>query len=269
MRDNEGGMKDFSFDIYKVLIRRLRKNGYSFQTFESFISNPLPKSVIIRHDIDLFATSAIPFIHIEKSLGVSASYYFRMRKGTFSPRIFHMVVAEGHELGYHYEDLARNNGDFNQAVLDFRTNLNVFRKFYPVRTVCMHGSSGSQYDNRDIWKQVDLAEFQLIGEPYKSIDFNQVLYLTDTSKRWNGNSVALRDKVDSSFTFSFSTTEDIISSINKLPDHVMLTIHPEYWADSVLGRIAVNSFVIAHSFYKKYYRNKRSITKAKKATLSE
>jgi len=171
-------------------------------------------------------------------------------------------VGLGHELGYHYEDLARNAGDMDKAVSDFKRNLAMFRQHYPVQTVCMHGSSGSQFDNRDMWKTSSFSEHGLLGEPYVSLDFNKVLYLSDTSKRWNGSAFALRDKVESSFQFSFTTTWDILKYIDKLPNQIMLTIHPEYWADDFVGRAKVNLFVLVHSYYKKYYRNSRSRRKA-------
>jgi hypothetical protein len=255
-------MNDFSYKIYRYLLKRLIQHGYGFQTFESYLDNPLPKAVLIRHDIDLFASCAVPFIRIEKEMGVKASYYFRIINGTFKPDVLKEVVASGHELGYHYEDLARNAGDLERAKSDFTLNLDKFRQFYPVRTVCMHGSSGSHVDNRDMWKTYSFKDFGLLGEPYISLDFNDVLYLSDTSKRWNGSTIALRDKVESQYAFSFTTTWDIINNIPKLPDHIMLTIHPEYWADSFWGRAAVNAFVITHSMYKKYYRNRRSMRKA-------
>lgn len=255
-------MQDFSYNIYRHLISELMRNGFQFQTFESYLGGPLPKSIMIRHDIDVSANAALPFIKIENDLGVKASYYFRTIKGTFKPSVLKEAVSLGHELGYHYEDLARNAGDMDKAREDFIKHLAMFRQFYPVQTVCMHGSSGSHFDNRDMWKTNKFNEFGLLGEPYLSLDFNKVLYLSDTSRRWNGSAYALRDKVDSNFQFSFTTTWDILDSIDKLPNHVMLTIHPEYWADSMIGRAKVNLFVIAHSYYKKYYRNRRSLKKA-------
>lgn len=255
-------MRDFSFHMFSHLVNKLKQEGYQFQTFESYLDAPLPKSIMIRHDIDLFAYKALAFVRLEKSLGIATSYYFRVIKGTYKPEVLKEVVSSGHELGYHYEDLARNLGNIEKSIIDFKRNLDSFRQFYPVRTVCMHGSSGSHIDNRAMWKSCNFNDFGLIGEPYLSLDFNKVLYLSDTSRRWNGTTFALRDKVESKFSFSFTSTRDIIASIDKLPDHIMLTIHPEYWSDSFWGRLLVNAFVVTHGYYKKYYRNKRSLKKA-------
>jgi len=81
------------------------------------------------------------------------------------------------------------------AYVEFCKNLEYFRTFYPVKTICMHGSPLSKYDNRDIWNKYDYKKLGLIGEPYFDIDFSKVLYLTDTGRCWDGDKVSVRDKV--------------------------------------------------------------------------
>ncbi|MDZ4122198.1 MAG: hypothetical protein U1C33_07230 [Candidatus Cloacimonadaceae bacterium] len=163
----------------------------------------------------------------------------------------------GHEIGYHYEDLTRNDGDIQAALSDFQKHLARFRKLYLVQTVCMHGRSGSPYDNRDIWQHARLEDFGLIAEPYLSLDFNKVLYVSDTTQRWDGSGIALRDNVKTSMDLKFRTTMDIIRNIDRLPDHFMITIHPELWARNLPGWLLVKLYVFAHSNYKKYYRNRK------------
>jgi len=81
------------------------------------------------------------------------------------------------------------------AIRDFEWNLEKLRKFYPVKTICMHGSPLSKYDNRKLWEKYDYRDYGIIDEPYFDIDFNVVFYLTDTGRRWDGDSVSVRDKV--------------------------------------------------------------------------
>ena len=38
-------------------------------------------------------------------------------------------------------------------------------------------------------------DFGIIAEPYFDVDFDEVFYLTDTGRRWDGDSVSVRDKV--------------------------------------------------------------------------
>ena len=43
----------------------------------------------------------------------------------------------------------------------------------------------------------DYKSLGIIGESHRDVDWNQVYYLTDTGRRWDGESVSVRDKVDS------------------------------------------------------------------------
>ena len=40
-----------------------------------------------------------------------------------------------------------------------------------------------------------MRDFGIIAEPCFDIDFNDVFYLTDTGRRWDGSDVSVRDKV--------------------------------------------------------------------------
>ncbi len=64
----------------------------------------------------------------------------------------------------------------------------------------MHGSPLSKWDNRDLWKKYDYRDFGIIAEPYFDLDFDEVFYLTDTGRRWDGSSVSVRDKVSGQLT---------------------------------------------------------------------
>ena len=98
----------------------------------------------------------------------------------------------------------------------------------------MHGSSSSKFDNRLIWKNHQLSEFGLIGEPYLSIDFNRVYYMTDTGFAWDGGKIATRDVVNSGFDLKFHTTQQVVDCIQQggYPDQAMILAHT-LWTDSL------------------------------------
>jgi len=98
----------------------------------------------------------------------------------------------------------------------------------------MHGSPLSKWDNRDLWKKDDYRDFGIIGEPYFDIDFNDVLYLTDTGRAWNTSRGNVRDKVQSKYNYNFKSTFDIIAALenDELPDKIMLNVHPQRWHDT-------------------------------------
>lgn len=250
-------MRDFSFTKYTELINALKSRHYQICTFSDYLNSAPERAVILRHDVDILAYSALQLALLENELGVKGTYFFRTTKYSYKPELIKRMASLGHEIGYHYEDLSRNNGDYLLAEKEFAKNLQNFRALYPVKTVCMHGSSGSPYDNRDLWKTIKLADYGLVGEPYLSIDFNAVLYLTDTTQRWNGGGIAVRDNVGYGLKASFSNTDQILESIDELPAKLMITIHPELWAKHLPHWLLARLFVFTHGNYKKYFRNRR------------
>ncbi|MDR2684448.1 MAG: hypothetical protein LBB53_03585 [Prevotellaceae bacterium] len=203
-------------------------------TFEEFcVGKITEKFVILRHDVDLKAENSLETAKIEHSLNIRASYYFRVVPQSDKPHIIKQIAALGHEIGYHYEDLSLFKGDTKKAAAHFEKNLAYFREFYPVRTICMHGSPTSKFDNRDIWKSINYRNFGIIGEPYFDIDFNKVFYLTDTGRTWNGERFSVRDKAQTSFKQRFGTTKEIIAACPALPRQIMITTHPQRWTNNL------------------------------------
>lgn len=249
--DDKMTQKDFTLDTYKLFISTLNKFGYSFQTCEEFIDNSMPKVVILRHDIDIRKHKALKVAEIEKELGLKATYYFRIVKASFDPEVIRQIALMGHEIGYHYENLSMNQGNYEASIKDFANNLALFRKLYPVRTICMHGSSRSKYDNRHLWSKYNYKDYGIICEPYLDFDFNKILYLTDTAQSWDGGKIAIRDKVESKYNYSFNTTFDILNNIETLPNQIMITMHPDRWANNYIEWSIINILVRLHSIFKK------------------
>ncbi len=225
---------DFTIDIYRELLLSFKDVGYAFQTFEEFIKTPKSKVVVLRHDVDLKAINSLQTAEIENKLGVKASYYFRVTPQSNQPHIIKEIVRLGHEIGYHYEDLSLYNGDKEKAIAHFEKQLAYFRTYYPVKTICMHGSPTSKIDNRSIWDSNTYKGFDIIGEPYFDVDFNKVFYLTDTGRCWDGERYSVRDKVNSSFQLSYHTSNEIIQALQKenLPNQIMITTHPQRWTNN-------------------------------------
>lgn len=226
---------DFTIRKYHELIRAFVESGYQITTVRQFLeTRPVGKVLVLRHDVDEQPQNALKMARTENGLGINATYYFRKVPKSDHPDVIREIVAMGHEIGYHYEDLTLSEGDFSAALASFTRNLEYFRKYYPVKTVCMHGSSSSRYDNREIWKKVQLADYGLIGEPYLSFDYNQVFYLTDTGYAWDGGKYAVRDRVESPFPLSFHRTEEVIGTVRTghFPEQTLMLAHT-LWTDSL------------------------------------
>ncbi|HAF30100.1 MAG TPA: hypothetical protein DCG75_13750, partial [Bacteroidales bacterium] len=128
-------------------------------------------------------------------MGIHGTYYFRILPKSFKPEIVKKIADLGHEIGYHYDDLAVCKGDYPKAFERFQKNLHILRTLAPVQTICMDGSPLSKFDNKHLWQKYDYKSLGILGEPYLDIDFNKVFYLTDTGRRWDGWKTSVRDKV--------------------------------------------------------------------------
>jgi len=227
-------MRDFTLKSYKTLIQAFQQAGYQFQTFEEMMTAPAEgKAVVMRHDVDELAWNALKMARLEHELDIRATYFFRIVKQSNVPEVIEQIVELGHEIGYHYEDLALADGDEDVAIKTFEDNLNYFRKYYPVKSVCMHGSSTSKYDNRLLWKKHSMSEFGIVGEPYFSVDYDKVFYLTDTGFAWDGGKYATRDIVESGFGLKFHETSEIVDCVQegRFPDKALVLAHT-LWTDS-------------------------------------
>jgi len=222
---------DFTKKIYNELLQTLIDQNYTFQTFKEFLISPNKRSIILRHDVDLLPKNSLRFAKTQSELGIKGSYYFRVVPESWDENIILEIANLGHEVGYHYETMDTAKGNVDLAMEQFKQNLSKLRKLVDVKTICMHGSPMSKYDNKDLWKEYNYKELGIIGEPYFDIDFDRVFYLTDTGRRWNGGNVSVRDKVVTLFQNTYQSTDDIIRALKneELPNQVMFTFHPQRW----------------------------------------
>ncbi len=242
-------MRDFTPDTLHYLLSALISEGYTFMTVAGFLSHPVDKCVILRHDVDARPANSLKCAELEKKLGIAGTYYFRADPKSFDEDVIRDIHALGHEIGYHYEDLAVAHGDYDQAIGLFEQNLAKLRRLVPVETICMHGSPLSRYDNRKLWEKYDYRDFGITGEPYLDIDFREVLYLTDTGRRWDGDRYNVRDRVpvepgarsekqpgNGRKSRSIHSTFEIVDAARKqlLKPRVMITIHPQRWDNRLL-----------------------------------
>ncbi len=256
-------MRDFSYKTYEQLLNELKSAKFNFATVEDFASGLKDRFIVLRHDVDSWSSNALQMAKIEAEHGIKATYYFRVSPLSYNERIIRQILDLGHELGYHYEDLSSCRGNKEQAISSFQRNLEKFRKFYPVKTIVMHGKPLSHWNNLDLWKYYDYHDYGIICEPYLDFDFNQILYLTDVGNCWDGDKYSIRDTVRSTFNFPIHSTYDLIDHLQKglLPDQIMLNAHPSRWNDNLCKWI-IRYYVLTLPKYLpkkmlKIYREKR------------
>ena len=228
-------MYDFTFDSFGKLLDRFRSGNFLIVPFSDFYSRKWEsgRCLILRHDVDRFPFQTLRMARMEAAMDIASTYFFRIVPTIFKPEIIREVAAMGHEIGYHYEDLSICNGDTKKSIDLFERNLDRLREFYPVRTICMHGSPLSKWDNKSLWKHYNYKSFGIEADTSLDVDYNKVFYISDNGRGWNRTGVSIRDKVDTAFNIKIKDTNHLIELVktNSLPDHIMLNAHPDTFFD--------------------------------------
>ena len=228
---------DFTLAKYEELCKALVDSDctpVSVCTYLDLEAQPQPnRCIIIRHDVDRKPEQAMKMAELENSFGIASTYYFRKKEEVFEPEIIKEIANMGHEIGYHYEVMDKADGDFEKAIKIFEDELKEFRKICDVKTICMHGNPLSKWVNKDIWGKYDFKDFGIFGEPYLSIDYKKVLYLTDTGRKWNSK-FSVKDVVgaNSQRNEKMKSTDDVIRLIKERDvEQMCILAHPERWSD--------------------------------------
>jgi hypothetical protein len=214
---------DFTIIRYKQLITALQDAGYSFQTFSEYLETPTLKAVILRHDVEKNIGNAVQLGAVLHQAGIKGTFFIRLlNQKNFTESVL-QLAEQGHEIGYHYDDLTACKGNYEQAIQRFSANLEKLRTLAPVQTIVAEGAPLSKHDNRTLWQHYNYRDYGIIGEPYFDVDFSRVLYLTDTGRRWDGYNVSVRDKIPGHQErweregLVFHSTKDIIKALPSTP----------------------------------------------------
>jgi hypothetical protein len=245
---------DFTLKKYDNLCKNIIQHNYTALTFYEWIvqkeKTNADKKIILRHDVDRFPNQAKKLAIVEYENNIKSSYYFRI-PSSWNPKIIENIYSLGHEIGLHYECLDKAKGDVDMAAQFLEKDLNKIRQIAPVNTVSMHGNPLTKFDNRDIWKKYKLSDFSLHGEVYLSMDFEKVMYYSDTGRTWEENKFNMKDFIPKNKKFIISkpiikTTNELISLVENDNKNLYLLIHPERWRGSFIGWLFsfISDFVI-------------------------
>jgi len=228
-------MKDFTFNMYDELCKTIASSKYETITFEEFFKtkNTLENFIILRHDVDKWPVNALKLAMIESKYNIKTTYFWRNVSHVFKPELIKQQVKLGHEIGYHYETLAQAKGDYEKALSIFQEWLERFRIITNINTICMHGSRFTKWDNRLLWEKFDFKEFDIIGEPYLSINYTDIKYLSDSGGSWLDKGQRTRDAIDDIDNVSVHSSKQIIELINGGKyNKLIILVHPDRWNNS-------------------------------------
>ena len=232
---------DFTQKKYREFCQAIVKEGYTSVTFAELLQNADleldEKIIVLRHDVDRMSSTALDLAKIENEYGLKGSYYFRLPY-SFDKDIIRSISNLNHEIGLHYETLDKAKGDIQKAKSIMDEELAIMRELGEINTVSMHGNPLSKYDNRDFWKHYNLAEFNISGEVYLSVDFEKVLYFSDTGRTWEDNKYNLKDIIPTNQKRIenkkvLKTTNDLISFLKNNKNNLYINTHPERWSKNL------------------------------------
>ena len=228
-------MRDFTLALYQELLAKWKSKGYLVQP-NTGTNHSLQKTIVLRHDIDAMPENALAMARVENEAGVSTSYFLKTRPDILIPGIVEEIASLKHTIGYHYEDLVRNHGNYARAISDFEKNLDAIRRLYPVTTICADGSPISKYNNLWLWEKYDYKHYGIDCEMYLDINYNEHAYFTDTGRCWDGDKYNVWDHVKTKkhFPHYHSTTDIILAVENEtFPSKAAVNIHPQRWNDDL------------------------------------
>ena len=254
---------DFTLLKYKKICETLLDKEYKILTFEDYFNNHKDlnkKYVILRHDVDRFAKNSYNVAKLENSLGIKSSFYFRNRVSSFNKKYMDLIKNFDHEIGYHYEDLARNKGDYDVAYKSYIENLDKFKLAgFNVFSISMHGSPNKRHNSQDLWQQHDYKVHKILGDTNIDVNYKDLYYFTDAGRGW-ANENNLRDKVKDSLVHKVVSTNDLISFLKENNKSLIIQTHPERWSSNVYQHLRSFTFdrttnLLKQLFKKMYFEN--------------
>lgn len=220
------------------IVQALQNKGLLIFGVADWLSSKPENGAVIRHDVDRRPFNALEMAKAEAASGIFTTYYFRVVGSANNHSVMRAVSELGHEVGYHYEDLALAKGNKELAKKLFSQHLAELRAVVPIVTVAMHGSPLSKYNNLDLWSFISLSEFELVGEALQTVDYSGSYYFTDTGRRWDASTTNIRDRPSQSVLVNLGGggTKDLLKFIeNTKINKIALSVHPERWDKATIG----------------------------------
>lgn len=175
---------NFSYKSYLNLVKLLRDNDYAFSSYET--SDNVPKTVIMRHDIDNDIYKALKLAQLEAEYGCSSTYFVLVSSNFYnvfskeSQGMLQEVLQMGHHIGLHYDEKKYEEKIFcpqdnlkyilhEKEILELAIN-------NEVKTVSMHRPSKGMLE-------CDLSIPSMINS-YGKKYFSDYKYLSDSRRFW-------------------------------------------------------------------------------------
>lgn len=205
---------NFTLRSYQQLIKALNCRWQIIRLCDAFAQPFKTDSLILRHDIDISPTLALPMAEIENSVGIRSTYFvgLHLAYNPHHPRnakIVRTIGEMGHEIGFHYDGLVYPGDgaslEENLALLD--------RHIQILEEICSRRVVSIARHNPSIAKAGD--PFKTALKYYNAYDerlLQDTLYLSDSCGAWRAGGLSPCWR-------------------KPHPQRIYLLIHAEQWAD--------------------------------------
>jgi len=116
----------------------------------------------MKHDVEADISKALKLAELENRCGMRAVYYVHSfyLDALKDRRSLQKIASLGHEIGYHYDVMDNNEGDYTRATAEFALTLELFNEFgLTIESTCPHGNPMKERDgwfsNKDFFRNPD------------------------------------------------------------------------------------------------------------------
>jgi hypothetical protein len=205
---------DFTLANYRRLIEQLKARWRILPLCEAVAEPARPEVLILRHDIDISPTLALPMAEIENAAGIQSTYFvaLHLSYNLHQPKnadAVRAIARMGHEIGFHYDSNLYPDGEGSPepklALLD--------RHIQILQEICSRRVVSVARHNPSLAKEGD--PFKTAVKYHNAYDerlLQNALYISDSCGAWRagGLSPCWREP---------------------RPARIYLLIHAEQWAE--------------------------------------
>ena len=178
--------------------------------------------------------------YIENKFGLKATYYVQsyLLENEDNTRNLKKILNLGHEVTYHYDVLDSNNGNFQDAQIEFDKTLIEFEKLgMKVKTVCPHGNPVKKRSgwssNKDFFRNkfINTRYFEIADIVVNTEKFinNELIYISDAGFEWKKiTDISNNDNIESKDE-KLKNLNSVLNLIQDRSKTIIISAHPHRW----------------------------------------
>ena len=128
----------------------------------------------------------------------------------------------------------------------------LYERFEPAYCICCpYERKVEAHELFDVYMTDD---YELLGEAYLSLDYNQIDYFSDTGRTWHPTMYNIKDKTTIASRYHLEITDDLIRHIHSgRSNHICILTHPERWPSHPVHWILQSALDLSIKLIKGFY----------------